>query len=245
MRYSGVVLCLLSLAGYACRASVNANANAQFSGEAESRADVQDEPDAPTPVAAAAPEPTPASAPAGSDRPLLGARHDLSLVAERATASCNCLDVALGPASAGSFRWQGGAPRVDPETQLVVALSTTEAHCTKPKKKQYAEGASYWGYRLVGNDVVVFVEAAVRGRPRTEGAIIPKPVGDGQVWVAPVSKNVPFGKPLDGKGTQCRLGNPGPPRTTPLTPEELGTNTEPRAPAPEPAGAESSSDWTQ
>jgi len=204
------------------------------------------EPEAePTAPASAAPAPQAASA--GPGRPLLGARHDLSLVAERATAKCNCLDVGLGAANAETFRWQSSPPSIDPETQLVVAVSTADSHCTASKaaKKKPSLGASYWGYRIVGNDVVVYVESAHRGRPVTAGGIIPKPVGDGQVWLSPASKQLPFGRPLEGKGTRCKVGNSPPMRTAPLTQEELGTHAEPpQAPAPEPGQAESSSDWT-
>jgi hypothetical protein len=69
--------------------------------------------------------------------------------------------------------------------------------------------------------VVVYVENGVAGRPLAQGAIIPKPVGTGQVYIAPVSRKLPFGKSADGKGN-CRVGNPGPARTAPVGPDETG-----------------------
>jgi hypothetical protein len=69
----------------------------------------------------------------------------------------------------------------------------------------------------------VLVEAARGGRPLTSGAIIPKPVGPGQVYIAPASKKLPYGQALGGKGL-CKIGNPGGPRNAAFTALELGTN---------------------
>jgi hypothetical protein len=90
-------------------------------------------------------------------------------------------------------------------------------------------GASYWGYRISGNDVVVLVEAAHGGRPLTSGAVIPKPVGPGQVYVAPASKKLPYGRPLTGGG-MCKIGNPGGSRTAPFSQLELGDTAAPARP---------------
>jgi hypothetical protein len=117
--------------------------------------------------------------------------------------------------------WSAGAPRLDESTQLSIALSS-EGQACKDEPKQ-SLGASYWGYRISGNDVVVLVEAARGGRPLTNGAVIPKPVGPGQVFVAPASKKAPYGRPLDGKGL-CKIGNPGQERTMPFTALEVGQN---------------------
>jgi hypothetical protein len=72
------------------------------------------------------------------------------------------------------------------------------------------------------------VEAARDGRPLTNGAIIPKPVGQGRVLIAPASKKVPYGRPLEGTGP-CKIGNPGQARTVPFSELEVGTD------APRPA----------
>jgi hypothetical protein len=161
-----------------------------------------------------------AEASPGAETTLLGARHDLQLVTEKATNKCQCLAVAVGPASLPAFRWTVGAPALDPETQLVIAQSSEGQNCQEPKDSL---GASYWGYRLKGNDVFVFVESAVSGRPLTAGGIIPKPFADGQVYIAPATKATPYGRGADGSA-QCKLGNPGSPRTKPVGAAEQGSD---------------------
>ena len=52
------------------------------------------------------------------------------------------------------------------------------------------------------------------------GAIIPKPFGAGEVFLAPKG-GAPYGKPVAGKGS-CKIGNPGKQRTAPVTDDELG-----------------------
>jgi hypothetical protein len=156
-----------------------------------------------------------------ASRVLLGARHDLHLTSGKGTASCQCLAVALGGSSSAGMAWSAGAPRLDESTQLSIALSSEGQACKDEPQKSL--GASYWGYRISGNDVVVLVEAARGGRPLTNGAVIPKPVGPGQVFVAPASKKLPYGRPLDGKGL-CKIGNPGRERTMPFTALEVGQN---------------------
>ncbi len=137
----------------------------------------------------------------GSGEPaLLGARHDLRLSVERATNQCQCLNVALGEANLPAFRWKAGTPSLNPESQLVIALSSEGQTCEGEPKDSL--GASYWGYRVSGNDVVVLVESSGRGRPLTAGGIIPKPFGDGQVFIAPAGKKTPYGRAKDG-GARC------------------------------------------
>jgi hypothetical protein len=208
IRFSALFLLCLG-----CQASVQADANMSTSGQsdAELDAEVQKE------RALAPPEGT-AKPLASGDRPLLGARSDLTLAPAEVPGQCTCLRVALGSAKLGSFRWKGEVPAVDDERQLVLALSSEGAGCTNPKGSL---GASYWGYRRSGDDIVVYVENAVAGRPLASGAIIPKPVGQGQVFVAPVAKGVPFGSGPGGKGN-CKVGNPGAPRTAPVSPDETG-----------------------
>jgi hypothetical protein len=156
--------------------------------------------------------------PLSGERTLLGARSDLTLAPAQVASQCACLRVSLGSANLGAFRWKGTPPAIDDERQLVIALSSEGTGCTNPKGSL---GASYWGYRRSGDDIVVYVENAVSGRPLASGAIIPKPWGQGQVFVAPVAKGVPFGKAADSKGN-CKIGNPGAPRTAPVSPDETG-----------------------
>jgi hypothetical protein len=154
-------------------------------------------------------------------RTLLGARHDLKLRPGKGSASCECLSIALGGARNAGMSWSAVPPDLDETTQLSVALSS-EGQACKGEPKQ-SLGASYWGYRISGNDVVVLVEAARGGRPLTSGAIIPKPVGTGQVYVAPTSKKLPYGRALEGKGL-CKIGNPGQARSAPFTELEVGSD---------------------
>jgi hypothetical protein len=156
-----------------------------------------------------------------ASRVLLGARHDLKLKPGTGTASCECLSVALGGARSGGMAWSAVPPAIDDGTQLSIALSSDGQTCKGEPKGSL--GASYWGYRISGNDVIVLVEAARGGRPLTSGAIIPKPVGPGQVFVAPASKKLPYGRALEGKGL-CKIGNPGEARTAGFSQLEMGQN---------------------
>lgn len=199
-------------------ASASANgANAKLDADLDAQVRAEQNSDPSTLRIAHSDRPAPGT-PGG--KPLLGARRDLTLATDHAESSCACLKVALGAETLPAFRWQSGAPKLDAETQLVVGLSSEGAGCPAPKN---AEGASYWGYRWSGNDVVVYVENAVKGRPVAVGAVIPKPVAEGQVFIAPRDTKVPYGRGRDG-AKSCKLGNPGAPRTAPVTAEEAGEN---------------------
>jgi hypothetical protein len=151
---------------------------------------------------------------------LLGARHDLRLTTSAASKpSCTCMAVALGNASSADFDWLSGPPKTDPEVQLVVALGSAGVPCSGEPKDSL--GASYWGYRWSGDDIVVLVEPAKRGRPITNGAVIPKPMGAGQVYIEPVSRKLPYGHSLSNAGGRCPIGNPGPARTRPRSVDEM------------------------
>jgi len=206
-RGAAIAAFIVSIAAWgsvACHASANAEVHA--GGEAKSEEANFDEPNAGSNLAEAPDEQ------AGAEYALLGARHDLRLSPDKKTATCSCVAMALGPASDAALSWQGARPNVDPQNQLVIALSSEGIPCSTAPKDGL--GASYWGYRLSGDDVIVFLEVARFGRPVTTGAIIPKPMGNGQVLVQPVKKDVPYGRPLDASQKVCRLGNPGPQRTT-------------------------------
>lgn len=168
--------------------------------------------------------------------PLLGARHDVDVKSTKGAVSCRCVDVLLGEPTMPQVQWEKGPPAIYPETQLFIALAP---HSDCPDAPKDSDGSSYWGYRVQGNDVIVLLEAwrpepKKKNRPvppQTVAAIIPKPPEGGNVYVAPVSRDLPFGRPLDGKGTRCRIGNPGPGRTQPLTPGEVGGAEDPASPA--------------
>lgn len=162
----------------------------------------------------------------GADTVLLGARHDLRLASGAATtAACTCLAVALGSPSDPRFDWSSGAPLTDPEIQLVIALGSSGVPCGSAPNKGL--GASYWGYRWSDDDVIVLVEAAKPGRPITTGAVIPKPLGGGKVYVEPTSSKTPYGRPLSGGGNRCLIGNPGAPRARGRTADEAPETTSP------------------
>lgn len=251
----------LSLAGalafgliLGCQASVNADANVSGEGaRGKAEADLEGSAEGQGEMTRSSSGASPGNALAGTSpsnsaapsRVLLGARHDLKLRPGKATANCECLSVALGGARSSGMVWGTVPPEIDDGTQLSIALSSDGQTCKGEPKKSL--GASYWGYRLKGNDVVVLVEAARGGRPLTAGAVIPKPVGPGQVYVAPASKKLPYGRPLEGKGL-CKIGNPGQVRTAPFTELEVGSDAPPRAAkgelVGEPAQSDQSSDST-
>jgi hypothetical protein len=211
----------------ACQASLNANADANVNGEgASADADGSAELSGKGELsrsggtsALVAPGADGAATELSSSRVLLGARHDLKLRSGKATASCECLAVALGGARSSGMVWSAVPPAIDDATQLTVALSSEGQACKGEPKGSL--GASYWGYKISGNDVVVLVESARGGRPLTTGAVIPRPVGTGQVFVAPALKTLPYGRPLEGKGL-CKIGNPGQLRTGSFSELELG-----------------------
>lgn len=151
---------------------------------------------------------------ANPDFALFGARHDFMVKDASGAIACRCVSALLGPPSSGKLEWQAEMPKTKPETHLVVALVPGTGDC--PGAPTGAGGASYWGYRLEGNDVVVLLEDWKPARPRPMGAIIPKPSPEGQVYLAPVSPTLPYGGPANGPGARCALGNPGPKRTEPL-----------------------------
>ncbi len=132
---------------------------------------------------------------------LLGARHDLRYAGD-ATARCQCLAVSLHDrAQHPHFAWDLTPPRLQPTTQSVIALSSSKVACDAPSSDTL--GASYQGYEVRGDDVIVFVEPLAEGRPMTQGAIIPKPLGRGNVFIQ-ASGGV-YGMPLSGGGSLCKV----------------------------------------
>jgi hypothetical protein len=133
---------------------------------------------------------------------LLGARHDLNY-AGQPKEDCRCLAVAAGQPSDARFSWEAAVPLVEQTSQLVVALTSQSISCSKAKKDSL--GASYQGYELEGDNVIVIVEEAKAGRPLTAGGIVPRPTGQGGLFVRPTSNDLPYGKSLNAGETRCRL----------------------------------------
>jgi hypothetical protein len=179
----------------ACKASVEAEAHTSAQGATEEDTSGPDE------AGNGAEALGEASNQGNSEVALAGARPDLSLANPRAATACRCLAVAVGQPNDPLFSWQSGAPTTDPATQAVIALSSEGSSCGE------GPGASYWGYRREGENVVVLVESARAGRPVIQGAIIPRPQGGGQVQVRPLTRQVPYGGSPDGSGA-CVLRFP-------------------------------------
>jgi hypothetical protein len=207
-----------ALLALGCQASLNANVKTHVRQDAEQGPEDAPDFNKPSSAQALAAKSPPEAAP--TEVTLLGARRDMSLVSANANAACACLKVAIGSSKSAAFRWQGSAPHLNDDTQLAFALSSEGMACTDEPKG--SSGASYWGYRISGNDVIVFVEGARSNRPRAVAAIVPKPVADGQVYVAPAKAKFPYGRSLDGKGERCKVGNVPTKRSTPFAAGELG-----------------------
>lgn len=196
----GSWLLLAGLTSSACQASVQADANVSTKKGGNQPLQDFDRPmDAPPVTAEPAPDDF-----SVEEYALLGARHDLNYVGPKRP-SCQCLAVSLqDKATHETFQWELGAPRLEPSTQWVIALSSKDVACDASPPGTL--GASYQGYTIDGNDVVVHVEALGEGRPMTSGAVIPKPLGGGSVLIEPAGAI--YGKPLEGKGKRCKLTPP-------------------------------------
>lgn len=204
-----------------CQASVSASASANQRSKADAEDGPEDHrPDFDKPISADALASKPPPAIALADTALLGARHDMTLVSEHANAACACLKAGIGSAQSAAFQWQGPVPHLNDDIQLAFAMTSESMTCKDEPKG--SSGASYWGYRISGNDVIIFIEGVRSGRPRTTAAIIPKPVGEGKVYVAPAKPKFPYGRSLDGKSERCEIGNAAIKRTIPFTTGELG-----------------------
>lgn len=200
------VVSFTALALPSCRASMQADAQLETGGDGKAQVREFDRPLEPgqgkaEPAADETPPP---------EYALLGARHDLNF-AGPTTPSCQCLAVVVSDsANHPAFQWELGAPQLNPSTQQVIAFSSNGVSCDAPPSGTL--GASYQGYAVEGNDVVVFVEALGEGRPMTSGAIIPRPLGNGSVLVEPAGAI--YGKPLEGKGKRCKIAQSAAPATS-------------------------------
>ncbi|HLV68453.1 MAG TPA: hypothetical protein VKY73_21705 [Polyangiaceae bacterium] len=214
----GWVAFVVSYLAAGCGASVKAEARASLDADDVERAPPAEASVEESDVEAAAALVDPAaSAPVA----LLGARPDLTLAESADAKPCKCVRVALGAPNEAAFRWKEGPPTTHPETQLAIALAPTPCE----GQPEGSTGPSYWGYRIVGGDVVVLLEPwreQEGGPPRVLGALIPKPPEGGQVYVAPAESGLPYGQSAKGDAARCALGNPGPSRARPFTEHELG-----------------------
>ena len=179
-------------------ASASAEGDASLTTD-ESRAELSDDLDKPLEPKAEAAE----MALASTGPALLGARRDLSYVGP-SEATCNCLAVRLGEPNDSAFQWEKGAPMIDSSRQLVVGLSSKGVSCDA----EVGLGASYKGYVVSGDDVVIMVERASEGIPTMHGAVIPRPSGNGQIYVIASEKGNPFGGAVGNPAERCKLELP-------------------------------------
>lgn len=190
---------------FGCHASVQGKAKVGGEGQTEAQASLEQAPaeGSSEPAASSAPQQSEVVAASSAPRALLGARHDLRVSGSQETAACSCLAVKVGQPSDPAFVWEGTPPSIDPDTQVVIGLTSQGIPCSTKTKDSL--GASYWGYRTRGPDVIVEVENARFGRPITSGAIIPKPTDGGHVYIRPTGKSVPYGRPLDKSHHYCKV----------------------------------------
>jgi hypothetical protein len=188
--------CKASLEGDV-NASTNANASANVT-EPDTESETSHDLDKPLEATAKTPEADEESS------ALLGVRQDLTFKGP-GNVSCKCLSVAVGAPGNAAFQWAGKPPRVSSDSQLVIGLGSAGVEC--PEAGEGTAGASYWGYEMSGNDVVVVVESAGSGRPVASGAVIPRPQGNGQVYVRPVDKATPYGRPTAGGAGRCQVSH--------------------------------------
>lgn len=195
----------------ACQASAGAQVQAKSSGELDANASA--DMDANAHVGqyqnAGGSNPTSLNEPSGygdsataAPDAMLGARAGLHLV-KPATAKCQCLGVVVGSPTDPGFTWEGPIPKTNPATQLVLGLSSEGLPC--PAAAANSLGASYRGYEIVGNDVIIQVETARLGRPIAQGAIIPMPTAGGRILMNASEPNSPYGRSPDGKSATCTV----------------------------------------
>lgn len=124
-------------------------------------------------------------------------RHDLTMKPQApADARCGCMDVAAGQPGQTKFAWAGDQPPVSPN-DMVIAL--------RPQACQGAASGSRPSIKAVdkrGKDVVVVIEELVVNRPQQLGAIIPRPLQAGELYVAPAAAG-PYGR--GAQGGACRV----------------------------------------
>jgi len=137
------------------------------------------------------------------DTALLGARQDLGFNGAT-TPKCRCLAVSVGQPTDPAFQWAATRPTIDEGTEIVLAFTSAGVSCDAGAD---APGASYWGYEVVGQDVIVVVESAKPGRPIAQGGIIPRPAAGGHIYLRPVDASTPYGRPLSGAGQKCQIAS--------------------------------------
>ena len=172
-----------------CRASLNADLNASTTSGTQ-----------PDTFAGSTAMPEASAAPP-KQTSFIGVTHSLTLSPEAAkTPACSCIAAKVGDPANAAFVWKGPAPTVG-EDALVLALTSNGVACDREAR---GRGASIQGVQRSGADVIVSLEEAGGGRPLAEGAIIPKPLRNGELLLRPAFRGVPYAR-SNADGTLCRL----------------------------------------
>ncbi|HEY5960519.1 MAG TPA: hypothetical protein VIV60_28395 [Polyangiaceae bacterium] len=182
----------------ACQATVGASAHVDSDVAASANTRASEQPRSAS-LPPAGPTASVQDAATNSPGAMLGARAGLSIAPS--TPNCMCLSVIVGQPEDARFTWEGGQPKTNPSSQLVVGVSSKGLVC--PQAEKDSLGASYHGYELQGSDVLIQVETAKMGRPIVEGAVIPKPPSGGRILTRAVESKSPYGRGLDGSSPSC------------------------------------------
>jgi len=160
------------------------------------------EPVAPPTEAKPAPAPVPTPAVPEEHVHFLGVAHDLSLAAGvPRTATCQCLMVSVGAPNDPKFVWQGGSPKVDPDT-LAVAIASDGVACAVPGHAPLR--ASISGVEAHGNDVILTVENVREGRPVMRGALVARPAPGSSIVIVG-KKGTPYSASAQGAAGGCKV----------------------------------------
>jgi len=132
---------------------------------------------------------------------MFGVRHDLELRKDRGgITTCSCLAVYAGQPGDGRFAWQSEVP-ASRNDALVVAISGRDVACDAIPEATRRRPSISAVDDIEGN-VYVEIEELPQGRPLALGAIVPKPKGNGHLYVRPKNKWSVYGRSASGP---CRI----------------------------------------
>jgi hypothetical protein len=132
---------------------------------------------------------------------VLGVRHDLMLSNAPHDVRCSCLSVEFGQPADPMFFWAGGAPQINVDA-LIVAVGARGIACPGGDPDDRRRRPSISAVEQQGDDIYIEIEDLPEGRPLASGAIIPRPVSKGAIYVVPRRGNAVYGRSLGGR---CRV----------------------------------------
>jgi hypothetical protein len=132
---------------------------------------------------------------------VLGVRHDLMLSNAPHDVRCSCLSVEFGQPNDPMFFWAGGAPQINTDA-LIVAVGARGIACPGGDPDDRRRRPSISAVEQQGDDIYIEIEDLPEGRPLASGAIIPRPVSKGAIYVVPRRGNAVYGKSAGGR---CRV----------------------------------------